>query len=95
MCEKPDFDALRAKRNGAVQNMIDGIAKDYGWDTSKVQSTFDPNACYCACPNGPCEHDFQGSEPIYNDNDEECGAQAVCTRCGLGAMYHDIRTCEF
>lgn len=91
---KPDFDALRNERNEKVVEMVKSIAKERGWDASGVLSTHNPDACYCACPDGPCEHDFQGWRPIYDDNDNECGGETVCTRCGCGAMHHSLMTSE-
>jgi hypothetical protein len=90
MTEKPDFEKLRAKRNAAVQEVVKSFAKAHGWDTSQVQSTFDPAACYCACPEGPCEHDWQG----WRDFEDGSGGETVCARCGMGAMSHSLRTAE-
>lgn len=59
----PDFEALRAKRNAAVQDMLQKAAADWGVPVESLDSNFDPNACYCACgTNGPCEHKW-GGEP--------------------------------
>ena len=85
---KPDFEKLRRERNDAVTNMVESLG--YSVD----QSTFNTDACYCACPDGPCEHDFQGWRPIYDDNDNECGSETVCTRCGCGSMHHSLMTSE-
>lgn len=35
----------------------------------------------------PCEHDFQG----WREFDDGNGGEAVCTKCGLGAMAHTLR----
>ena len=90
MSDRPDFEILRAERNAAVQAMVEAIAKDHGWDAAKVQTSFDPNACYCACPGGPCEHDFQD----WHDFEDGSSGETVCRRCGLGAMSHSLRTSE-
>lgn len=83
---KPDFEALRAERNAAINVMIDEAAKSMGWD-GPVHSSFDPNACYCACASGgPCEHDFNG----WREFDDGRGGETVCQRCGLGAMGHSL-----
>lgn len=84
--DKPDFEALRAKRNEAMQGMIDAFAKEQGVEPGKVQSSFNPNACYCACPDGPCEHDWQG----WREFEDGLGGEQVCARCGMGAMHHSI-----
>ncbi len=83
-----DFEMLRANRNLAVQAIIEDFAKSFGGDPAKVQSSFNPNACYCACPDGPCEHNFQG----WRDFEDGSGGETVCKRCGTGAMSHSLRT---
>lgn len=90
----PDFEALRAERNAAMAALIRRTAAELGWDPDEVTCSFDPHACYCACPKGPCEHDFQGWREIENDDGEVCGGEQVCKRCGMGAMAHGIRTAE-
>jgi len=86
---EPDFEALRAKRNASVQKSIEDAAKRNGWDPAKTMHNFDFNACYCACSTGgPCEHDFQGWRLFENHS----GGEAVCKRCGMGAMSHTLRT---
>lgn len=87
---KPDFEALRAERNASVQKSIEELAKRNGWDLSRTAHNFDFDACYCACPKGPCEHDFQGWRAFINKG----GGETVCKRCGMGAMSHSIRTSE-
>ncbi len=93
---KPDFEALRATRNAAVKMMIADIAAEHGWDTSEVYSTFDADACFCACSaGGPCEHDFQGWRDITNEYGEVCGGETYCQRCGMGSMSHSLHYCDF
>ena len=88
--DKPDFEALRAQRNAAVRKMLAAVAKE--WGTDVTVASFDFNACYCACGDkGPCEHDFKGWRDIYDDQDNVCGGEAVCERCGMGAMSHSIK----
>lgn len=92
MSEKPDFEALRAKRNAAVAEMLQSIADKHGFDLSKCHTSFDPNSCYCACAEGgPCEHDFQGWRDIEDEDGRVCGGETVCNRCGMGAMSHGMR----
>lgn len=87
---KPDFAALRAARNESVQAMIKAAWISMGGDpnATAIPSTFNPNACYCACPDGPCEHDFQG----WRDFEDGSGGEQVCSRCGCGAMHHSLMT---
>ena len=87
--DKPDFEKLRAERNASVQEMIDQFAVIAGWEPNQAQTTFNPNSCYCACPDGPCEHDWQG----WRDFEDGSGGETVCKRCGMGAMSHTLRTC--
>lgn len=92
MSERPDFDALRAKRNEAVAEMVKAVCDEHGWDASECHTTFDPNACYCACGDGgPCEHQFEGWRDIEDDEGNVCGGETVCSRCGMGAMSHSMR----
>lgn len=89
--ETPDFDALRAKRNAEIQENVEQMCRDCGWDPAKVEHGFNPDSCYCACPEGPCEHDFQG----WRDFEDGTGGEAFCSRCGTGAMRHSLMTAEF
>lgn len=66
-----------------------------GWKLEECQHNFDWNACYCACPRGPCEHSFGGHRDITDDEGDVVGGEQVCSACGLGAMAHSIRTSEF
>lgn len=89
MNETPDFDALRAKRNKQVLVRIKKIAKDVDCPFEDLKSTFNPNACYCACgTGGPCEHKWDG--PDYT-SDDGCCFSVTCSRCGCTAMSHDMR----
>ena len=83
----PDFNALRAQRNAAMQEVQDAIAKQWGIRPEAMQSNFNPNSCYCACP-GPCEHDWTGPEWRSEDG---CASSVTCARCGCTAMSHDLR----
>lgn len=40
----------------------------------------------CASP-AACEHDFQG----WREFEDGLGAEAVCTKCGIGAMEWSMR----
>ena len=86
--ERPDFEALRKRRNKAVLAILQEAAKRLGWKEGDppLFSTFDPNACYCACSSGgPCEHDWSG--PV---EDFDGGYSATCKRCGCSAINHDM-----
>lgn len=85
---EPDFEKLRADRNKAIDGFAKSVAEKYGWDANKIEVSHDPHACYCACPDGPCEHKWDGE-----DWESECGCavSVTCSRCGTTAMSHDMR----
>lgn len=47
--------------------------------------------CVCKCPNGPCEHQWDG-EPVreYHDNSNLASESSTCSRCGMDSMAHDM-----
>jgi len=90
MTDAPDFEALRAKRNADVETRIQKLAAELQMPVSTLQSTFNPNACYCACgQGGPCEHKWDG-KPW--ESDDGCMMSVTCSRCGMTAMSHNMRT---
>lgn len=91
---KPDFDALRTKRNAAVETMLREMHIKMGGDTdAPIRSNVDPHACYCSCGTDEnlCEHDFQGWRDIVDEDGAVRGGETVCSRCGMGAMSHSLR----
>ena len=42
------------------------------------------------CPSGPCEHQWDGPERIFDPATEGYGATATCSRCGMDAVAHDM-----
>jgi len=86
--EEPDFDALRVQRTEAFEQIVQSVCDELGWDRDKVSvSACGCQGCYCACPEGPCEHEFEG----LREFEDGTGCEAVCKHCGLGAMAHDSR----
>lgn len=86
---EPDFDALRARRNASVRERLRKTAAELGVAEASIRTTFDPNACYCACSTGgPCEHKWDGEG--YEPEDGSFWS-ATCSRCGCTAMSHDMR----
>lgn len=82
----PDFEALRAERNAAHEAWVQKMQAE-GWNITGCGH--DPNACYCDCPDGPCEHSWDG-EPWES---ADGGAWSVtCSRCGQTSMSHSMRT---
>lgn len=82
-----EFDELKRKRAEAVSGFVAEIARKYGVDASVIP-LHDRGAigCYCACPDGPCQHIWDG--PKYR---EENMSSVTCSRCGEPAIYHDMR----
>lgn len=79
MMTDAEFDELKRKRAEAVSGFAAEIARKYGVDC-------DAAGCYCACPEGPCQHVWDG--PEYR---EENMSSVTCSRCGEPAIYHDMR----
>ena len=89
---RPDFAALRAARDEARRKMVAAICAKHGLDPATTPVHFSGGGgCYCACPDGPCEHEFEGSRDILADNGDVVGAESVCRLCGTGAMSHSLR----
>jgi len=87
---RPDFAALRAKRDAALAVVVDEICERQGWDRGKVHVHVSPSrgGCYCACASGgPCEHEFAG----WRQSDDGLSGEQVCRKCGMGAMTHMLR----
>lgn len=80
----PDFEALRAERNAKNAAWVEKMRAE-GWEVGQCSLRHD-DACYCACPDGPCEHDFQGWREF------EGGGETFCQRCGMGSMSHSLHT---
>jgi len=48
-----------------------------------------PTACVCACPEGPCEHIWDGEErTAYREASGARIVSASCSRCGMASLYH-------
>ncbi len=92
-----EFAELARKRDEAVQTVVDRICEEEGWDKSKALfHASHSHGCYCACPDGPCQHIWNGpQQPVGleegEDESQACGWSVTCSRCGTDAMSHDIR----
>lgn len=87
---KPDFEALRAKRDAALEAIVEAFAKERGINRKDVLVHVSPGGCYCSCPDGPCEHEWGGWREFETEGGGGGGEQ-VCKRCGMGAMSHSLR----
>ena len=90
-----DFAELSRQRDENLSRVIDAVCDQHGWDRTKVGvhvSGGHSDTCYCACPDGPCQHDWTGPlHDILDSEDRPCGSEVSCARCGMGAMSHDFR----
>lgn len=96
MAEKPrlteaEFAELARKRDEAFARFIDSFCAERGWDRSKTSlhvHSGGSTSCYCACPDGPCQHEWTGP---WRDFEDGHGGEVTCARCGMGSMAHDLR----
>lgn len=93
-----DFAELARQRDEQLGKVVDAMCEKHGWDRSTVAVHVGGGhspICYCACPDGPCQHDWTGpGRDLLNDHDQPCGFERTCARCGMGAMSHDLRFAE-
>ena len=84
-----EFDELKRKRDESVRATVQRICEEQGWDPAKAHvHASHTGGCYCACPDGPCQHVWDGLEYLSED---ECLSSVTCSRCGAVAAYHDMR----
>jgi hypothetical protein len=84
-----EFEELKRKRDEALSALVDAVCKREGLERSKVSvHASHSDGCYCACPDGPCQHEWNG--PDYT-SDDGCMISVTCSRCGAIAAYHDMR----
>lgn len=82
-----EFDELKRKRDEVVEAVIVATCAEQGWDRGKVHTHVShSNECYCACPEGPCQHIWDG--PDFEDDNT---VSVTCSRCGAPAIFHDMR----
>lgn len=82
-----EFEVLKAKRDAAISAVVDAFCRDQGWDRSEAHvHVSHSGGCYCACPEGPCQHVW-GGKPWQDEN----SFSVTCSRCGEIALYHDLR----
>jgi hypothetical protein len=97
-CASVDFDKLRAERDAVIESIAQEMWAKLGGDPSEAPTFHCRDhhaACYCACgAGGPCEPDFSGWRDLLDDDDQPCGGEQFCQRCGEGAMSHSMRFSE-
>ncbi len=81
-----EFAELKRKSDAAFQASIERMCAELGWDPKDTAVHRSHNTgCYCACPDGPCQHEWSGWVELEN------GGSTVCSRCGTTTMSHDMR----
>lgn len=84
-----EFEELKRLRDQSILRMVQGIAAELGCDPSEMTvHACATDGCYCDCPEGPCQHEFEG----WREFDDGRGGERACKRCGMGAMQHSLRT---
>lgn len=82
-----EFDELKRVRDDAIRTLVHEVCEQEGWDPTRASfHSSDMSGCYCACPDGPCQHKWDGP-----DREEYCMVSKTCSRCGTVAAYHDMR----
>lgn len=82
-----EFEELKRQRNAAMKTVLEGIAKEWGCDPAQLHvHDCAADQCYCACPDGPCQHIWNG--PEYREDNM---SSVTCSRCGTPAIFHDMR----
>jgi hypothetical protein len=85
-----EFEILKRERDAALDAAVTEMCKKHGWTRSHVVFP-KPSAddCYCDCPDGPCQHVWDGPEYVEEGPSYMCSV--TCSRCGAVAAYHDMR----
>lgn len=100
MSERPteeQFAELVRKRDEAVAATVDALCAEHGLDRSKILfHASHMHGCYCACPDGPCQHLWNGPDRPFGleegeDESQALGWSVTCSLCGADAMSHDMR----
>lgn len=85
-----EFEQLKWQRDQSIARVMNEWADELGVDRGDVRLVHSSpsDACYCGCPDGPCQHVWDG--PDYVDPGG-CMVSATCSRCGALAISHDVR----
>lgn len=82
-----EFEELKRQRDEKLKQAISKVYEEWGWDPPQACAHVShAGECYCDCPNGPCQHVWDG--PEYR---EEGMSSVTCSRCGSICAYHDMR----
>ena len=84
-----EFERLKAERDAAMASVVETICAEQGWNPKEIKvHARGSHGCYCACPEGPCQHLWNGPEYVSDDG---CMSSITCSLCGLPVIYHDMR----
>lgn len=85
-----EFDELKRKRDESVAQSVAHLCEEMGWNPKEAHVLHVSGAgkCYCACPDGPYQHIWDGPMQEFDDGN---GVSATCSRCGALAFSHDMR----
>lgn len=88
MGPEPDFEALRAERNRKRREQEAQWEAEGYTILGKGCAYHADDACYCDCPDGPCEHKWDGKTW---ESEDKCAMSVTCSRCGMTSMSHSMR----
>lgn len=84
-----EFEELKRKRDESIKQSVLEMCEKYGWDPAQTAfHASHTDGCYCACPDGPCQHEWDGPSVEFDDGH---GMSVTCSRCGTLAFSHDMR----
>ena len=92
-----EFAELARKRDEAVAAIVAKVCEEQGRDPAKVGfHASHMHGCYCACPDGPCQHLWDGPNiPIGleegEDESQAHGWSSTCSKCGADSFSHSMR----
>jgi hypothetical protein len=90
-----EFERLKRVQMEELNKIVASVCADMGWDPKETMVHTSPgmNSCYCACPDGPCQHKWNGPEHSELDESDKyvVMVSGTCSLCGAVQAYHDIR----
>ena len=87
-----EFEELHRKRAEAMTKLRERMAEKAGVEPGEIHMhDCGAGKCYCACPDGPCQHVWDGPEYTETGEGGSFMSSVTCSRCGEPAIYHDMR----
>ena len=87
-----EFDELTRTGDESIAAIVAAVCAEHEMDPAKAHvHVSNAGQCYCGCPEGPCQHVWDG--PEYTEESDGGGfmSSVTCSRCGTPAIYHDMR----